>query len=356
MGFQGLGKTISTIALILKNRAPIQKEGLEASQVLRLEGSTVDLDDDEDNHSHGKKEVSKVKPLISNGTWPMSLPSISSSPQQLEDPKSAQASNKGRPAAGTLVICPTSVLRQWAQEIRDKVTAEADLSVLVYHGSNRTRDPQELAKYDVVLSTYSIVSMEVPKQPLPEEKDEENKRNPYDYGFVPFTKPKKEKSEKPKKAKAKGRGRLAEGQSDPSIPLDSGPLARVAWFRVVLDEAQSIKNCRTQVARAAWGLRAKRRWCLSGTPIQNTVDDLFSYFRFLRYFPWDAYKKFRYDIKDPVVRNPSEGYRKLQAILKPIVLRRTKSKIHISPLISCICLLPLMNSLLFFIHVGWVAS
>jgi SNF2 family DNA or RNA helicase len=254
--------------------------------------------------------------------WPTSLPSISGSPQLPEEVKASQASSKGRPAAGTLVVCPTSVLRQWAQEIRDKVTAEAKVSVLVYHGSSRTRDPQELAKYDVVLSTYSIVSMEVPKQPLPEEKDED-KRNPNDYGFVPFSKPKKEKPEKVKKAKGKGRGMAVDG--DTSISVDSGPLARVAWFRVVLDEAQSIKNYRTQVARAAWGLRAKRRWCLSGTPIQNSVDDLFSYFRFLRYFPWDTYKKFQYDIKDPVSRNPSEGYRKLQAILKPIVLRRTKT-------------------------------
>eukprot|EP00775_Hariotina_reticulata_P014056 gene14056-14173_t len=47
---------------------------------------------------------------------------------------------------------------------------------------------------------------------------------------------------------------------------------------VVLDEAQSIKNSRTLAAHAAWALHAKHRWCLSGTPIQNRVDDLFSYF------------------------------------------------------------------------------
>jgi SNF2 family DNA or RNA helicase len=52
---------------------------------------------------------------------------------------------------------------------------------------------------------------------------------------------------------------------------------------VVLDEAQSIKNPRTLVAHAAWGLHADHRWCLSGTPIQNTIDDLYSYFKFLRY-------------------------------------------------------------------------
>lgn len=64
---------------------------------------------------------------------------------------------RGRPAAGTLVVCPTSVMRQWADELHKKVTSEANLSVLVYHGSSRTKDPHELAKYDVVVTTYSIV-------------------------------------------------------------------------------------------------------------------------------------------------------------------------------------------------------
>ena len=52
--------------------------------------------------------------------------------------------------------------------------------------------------------------------------------------------------------------------------------------RVVLDEAQSIKNPRTLSAHAACRLPAVHRWCLSGTPIQNTVDDLQSYFKCVR--------------------------------------------------------------------------
>ena len=52
---------------------------------------------------------------------------------------------KGRPSAGTLVVCPTSVLKQWVQEIHDKVTTKGNLSLLVYHRSNRTKDPDELA-------------------------------------------------------------------------------------------------------------------------------------------------------------------------------------------------------------------
>ncbi|KAJ6978938.1 hypothetical protein NC653_027194 [Populus alba x Populus x berolinensis] len=48
--------------------------------------------------------------------------------------------SKGRPATGTLIVCPTSVLRQWDDELHKKVTTKANLSVLVYHGSNRTKD------------------------------------------------------------------------------------------------------------------------------------------------------------------------------------------------------------------------
>jgi DNA repair protein RAD16 len=52
------------------------------------------------------------------------------------------------------------------------------------------------------------------------------------------------------------------------------------WHRIVLDEAQGIKNGSTLSARAAWAMHARHRWCLSGTPIQNSVDDLYSYFRY----------------------------------------------------------------------------
>jgi SNF2 family DNA or RNA helicase len=112
----------------------------------------------------------------------------------------------------------------------------------------------QLAQYDIVLTTYAIVSMEVPKQPLPE--SEGGASNGLEKA-----------KEKPPKGKGKKKAKPL-GEDEGLLPPGSGPLARVAWFRVVLDEAQSIKNARTQSARAAWSLRAKRRWCLSGTPIQ----------------------------------------------------------------------------------------
>eukprot|EP00959_Pyramimonas_sp_CCMP1952_P393072 8236101-Pyramimonas_sp.AAC.2 len=50
----------------------------------------------------------------------------------------------------------------------------------------------------------------------------------------------------------------------PKAVQQLGATLRVQWFRVVLDEAQMIKNARTQSAKACWAVRAKRRWCLSG--------------------------------------------------------------------------------------------
>ena len=198
--------------------------------------------------------------------------------------------------------------------------------MLIYHGSNRTQDPHELVKYSVVLTTYALAAMEVES--------------------------------------AIERLQLYTKKSS------QGPLGKVVWFRVVLDEAQCIKNSRTQTARAIWGLRAKRRWyvmsgvgvvvvfvqvalrsclfsacrayyvcvcrrCLSGTPIQNSLDDLYSYFKFLRYHPFDTPDGFRRKIKDLIARSPQRGFQALHQILRAIMLRRTKAtKIDNQPIVQ----------------------
>ncbi|XP_004485743.1 helicase-like transcription factor CHR28 isoform X2 [Cicer arietinum] len=293
---QGLGKTVSTIALILKERPPLLKT---CNNALKNELETLDLDDDPLPENGVVKKVSNMCQDISNRNPITSVNLL--------------VHAKGRPSAGTLIVCPTSVLRQWADELQNKVTCKANLSVLVYHGSSRTKDPYELSKYDVVLTTYSIVSMEVPKQPLVDKDDQE--KGVYEDHAVPS-----KKRKCPPSSSKSGK----KGLDSMMREAVARSLAKVAWFRVVLDEAQSIKNHRTQVARACWGLRAKRRWCLSGTPIQNAIDDLYSYFRFLRYDPYAVYTSFCSTIKIPISRNPSKGYRKLQAVLKTIMLRRTK--------------------------------
>lgn len=58
------------------------------------------------------------------------------------------------------------------------------------------------------------------------------------------------------------------------------------WFRIVIDEAHIFKNPKSQMAINVCQLNAQYRWCLTGTPIQNSINDLFSILKFLRYSPW----------------------------------------------------------------------
>ncbi|KAJ1400167.1 Zinc finger, RING-type [Sesbania bispinosa] len=302
---QGLGKTISMIALILMQR-PLQSKS-KVDDTCNHKTEALNLDDDDDI---GSVDVEKLKRNEdSDDIKPVTEPS-----------SSTWAPQRKRPAAGTLVVCPASVLRQWARELDDKVGDEK-LSVLIYHGGSRTKDPVELAKFDVVLTTYSLVTNEVPKQPLVEEDDMDEKDGErFGLSSELFVSKKRKKPFNGSKKSKKGR----KGIDSSSIDCASGALAKVGWFRVILDEAQTIKNHRTQVARACCSLRAKRRWCLSGTPIQNTIDDLYSYFRFLKYDPYAVYKSFYNTIKVPISRNSIQGYKKLQAVLRAIMLRRTK--------------------------------
>ncbi|VFQ81665.1 unnamed protein product [Cuscuta campestris] len=309
---QGLGKTVSSISLILKERP----SSLGVPTVISRPTDTLNLDEDTDaDYASCTPGLSKGGEFFQGNGSPSNKPLLV----------------KGRTAAGTLVVCPTSVIRQWSEELHNKVASKANLSVLVYHGSNRTKDASELAKYDVVVTTYAIVSMEVPKQRLVEEEDDETgkktegspMKNPYG------------KKRKNFPSSGKNSTKARRGMDNELLDTITRPLGRVVWFRVILDEAQYIKNHKTQVARACWGLRAKRRWCLSGTPIQNSIDDLYSYFRFLRFDPYSSYKIFCSSLKAPIQKHPPSGYKKLQAVLKTIMLRRTKgTQIDGEPIIT----------------------
>ncbi|KAI3711094.1 hypothetical protein L2E82_40932 [Cichorium intybus] len=269
---QGLGKTVSVIALVQMQKS-LSKPKLEDPKA-----EALDLDDDND------KEV-------------------------VDSSRAEREFHNQKPPGGSLVVCPASVLRQWAQELDEKVADESKLEVLIYHGGNRTNDPYELAKYDVVLTTYSIVAKEVPSKSFDEDEDDDDD----DMGYAK----KRKQSHVNKKGKKKGKkGRKGINHK--------GTLAKVHWFRVILDEAQTIKNFSTQVSNSCCGLKAKKRWCLSGTPIQNSIDELFSYFRFLKCEPYANYKSFCDLIKIPMSKNSNKGNKKLQAVLKTIMLRRTK--------------------------------
>jgi SNF2 family DNA or RNA helicase len=83
--------------------------------------------------------------------------------------------------------------------------------------------------------------------------------------------------------------------------IDDGPLRKLfpllgpksLFYRVILDEAQCIKNKSTVAAKAAYNLKSITRLCLTGTPMMNNVGELFSLIHFLRIRPYNDYKKFQ---------------------------------------------------------------
>ncbi|XP_016105712.1 transcription termination factor 2 [Sinocyclocheilus grahami] len=183
---------------------------------------------------------------------------------------------------GTLIICPASLLHHWKKEI-DKRVKSSRLSVYLYHGPNRQRSSSVLAEHDVVITTYSLVSKEIPVQ--------------------------KEDAEKPSR------------DSD-HVASDLPPLLRVSWARVILDEAHNIKNPKVQTSMAVCKLRARSRWAVTGTPIQNNLLDMYSLLKFLRCSPFDEYKLW----KAQVDNGSKRGGERLNILTRALLLRRTKDQ------------------------------
>ncbi|KAF7297296.1 ATP-dependent helicase rhp16 [Mycena indigotica] len=142
-----------------------------------------------------------------------------------------------------LVVAPTVAIMQWKNEIAAHTHG---LEVLVWHGAARQSDPKELKKFDVVLTTYAVMESCFRKQ---------------EQGF-----------------KRKG-----------MIVKEKSPIHRIEWNRIILDEAHNIKERSTNTAKAAFELKARGRWCLSGTPLQNRVGELYSLVRFLGGDPFSFY-------------------------------------------------------------------
>ncbi|CAG8672922.1 4540_t:CDS:10 [Cetraspora pellucida] len=184
---------------------------------------------------------------------------------------------KSRSSKSTLIVAPTALIYQWKSEILSKT--EQDLfSVHVYHGQNKASF-HNLKKYDVVITTYQTLLRECP-----------------------------------------------EIEED-----DRGSLFRMDWFRVVLDEAQNIKNRHSRASKACSYLSSTYRWCLTGTPIQNHIDDLYPYFRFLDIANFSDWQTFHEQLSSASQR----AIQKAQTILRGILLRRTKdSKLDGRPLLE----------------------
>lgn len=84
------------------------------------------------------------------------------------------------------------------------------------------------------------------------------------------------------------------------VPKDSGAVSekfpllgpRSLWYRIIVDEAQCIKNAKTKGAKALYQLKSEYRWCLTGTPMMNNVSELSSLITFLRIKPYCAADRF----------------------------------------------------------------
>ncbi|CAB4251927.1 DNA repair protein RAD16 [Maudiozyma barnettii] len=144
----------------------------------------------------------------------------------------------------SLVVAPTVALMQWKNEIDQHTNGK--LKIYTYHGASKTVNIADLAPYDVILTTYSVLESIYRKQT---------------YGF-------KRKS-----------GLLKE----PSA------LHNMKFYRVILDEAHNIKDRQSNTAKAVNNLQTEKRWCLSGTPLQNRIGEMYSLIRFLDVEPFSKY-------------------------------------------------------------------
>lgn len=143
----------------------------------------------------------------------------------------------------SLVIAPTVALFQWRNEMQKYAPS---LRVTVWHGAQRTKEAADLEGLDVVLSSYAVLESSFRRE---------------HHGVT-------------------RRGRRVH---EPSL------LHQLHWRRVILDEAHHIKERSSNTARSAFALQSDFRWCLSGTPLQNRVGELYSMIRFLGGDPFAYY-------------------------------------------------------------------
>ncbi|AKU98881.1 hypothetical protein AKJ09_05545 [Labilithrix luteola] len=160
---------------------------------------------------------------------------------------------KGR----TLVVCPKSVVYNWAEEI---ARFRPNLRTTIYHGAGRELERNA----DVTLTTYAV------------------------------------------------------------LRLDVARLAAESWEAIVLDEAQAIKNETSQTARAAFQLRARFRLALSGTPVENRLEELWSVMHFANPGLLGGRGDFQQRYALPIANGTEDAAARLRSKIRPFVLRRMK--------------------------------
>ncbi|KAK2590883.1 hypothetical protein QQS21_011437 [Conoideocrella luteorostrata] len=206
-----------------------------------------------------------------------------------------------------LIIGPLSLVRQWEEEIKKKIRFTSQLSVFVYHNRKPgTVTTHSLLKYDVVLTTYGTIAQDFRRYA---EFNEKNKHRNIDFNDRSY------------------------GSTFPLFHQE-----KAMFHRVILDEAQCIKNRRTKTAEACHHLKATYKWCLTGTPMMNGVLELYSLLKFLNIKPYSSWEHFRqaFGVLFGMKGDPkSVAMSRLRALLKAVMLRRKKdSKLDGKPILQ----------------------
>ena len=102
---------------------------------------------------------------------------------------------------------------------------------------------------------------------------------------------------------------------------NKGPLLKITWHRIILDESHLIKNPEGRTSNACRHLSGKYRWLVTGTPIQNGIEELFAYFHFLGVQGAGKYE----DFKKNYAKRSAQCNERLDAVLRSIMIRRTGS-------------------------------
>ena len=166
----------------------------------------------------------------------------------------------------TLVVCPASLVYNWAAEL-ERFAPSLDVCAIVGAKAQRRVQIAGAAEHNVVVTSYDLMRRDI----------------------------------------------------DEYIEQD--------FTRVVLDEAQYIKNPLTQVARAAKRLPAGVRFALTGTPIENRLSELWSIFDFLMPGLLGTRDSFAKRFESPVEHAEGDSAARLQALVSPFVLRRVKEEV-----------------------------
>ena len=168
-------------------------------------------------------------------------------------------------SAPFLVVCPTSVLPNWIAECK---RFAPHLRILAFHGKLRKSTGDDFKNVDIVVTTYGMM------------------------------------------------------QRDIDIIIDAD------WHGIALDEAQAIKNYSTKISQTVRGLKARYRFCLTGTPVENHLGELWSQFQFLLPGVLGDRTSFQQTFRNPIEREGSiERKQLLTRRVRPFILRRTKKEV-----------------------------